>query len=70
VLFLGDSFMEGYDEKNTLPYHVAKIFQGGAQHLLKTAQCRLHLLSPSIFIPQAKKLLPIVRPDYVVIRHR
>src|SRR4029453_7006611 len=24
VLFLGDSFMEGYDDKNTLPYQVAK----------------------------------------------
>ena len=23
VLFLGDSFMEGYDDSNTLPYHVA-----------------------------------------------
>ena len=33
VLFLGDSFMEGFDDKNTLPYHVAKYFKterGGA----------------------------------------
>src|SRR6266480_1777073 len=27
VLFLGDSFMEGYDDKNTLPYQVAKYFR-------------------------------------------
>src|SRR6476619_1603062 len=27
VLFLGDSFMEGYDDQNTLPYHVAKYFK-------------------------------------------
>src|SRR5690348_15951125 len=27
VLFLGDSFMEGYDDRNTLPYHVARYFK-------------------------------------------
>ena len=27
VLFLGNSFMEGYDDANTLPYHVAKYFR-------------------------------------------
>src|SRR5215469_3628008 len=27
VLFLGDSFMQGYDDKDTLPYHVAKYFK-------------------------------------------
>jgi hypothetical protein len=27
VLFLGDSFMEGYDDKNTLPYHVEEYFK-------------------------------------------
>ena len=67
VLFMGDSFMEGYDDKNTLPYHVAKYFREERSICLKTHNAGYTSYSPSIFIPQAKKLLPIVRPDYVVI---
>src|SRR4029079_2623108 len=36
VLFLGDSFMEGYDEKNTLPYHVANYLKREKGICLKT----------------------------------
>jgi lysophospholipase L1-like esterase len=67
VLFMGDSFMEGYDDKNTLPYHVAQYFKTERSICLKTHNAGYTSYSPSIFIPQAKKLLPIVRPDYVVI---
>ena len=67
MLFFGDSFMEGYDDKNTLPYHVAKYFKDERGICLKTHNAGYTSYSPSIFIPQAKKLLPIVQPDYVVI---
>ncbi len=67
VLFLGDSFMEGYDDKNTLPYHVAKYFKTERGICLKTYNAGFTSYSPAIFIPQAKKLLPIVRPDYIVV---
>src|SRR3954447_8823583 len=67
VLFFGDSFMEGYDERNTLPYHVAKYFKDERGICLKTHNAGYTSYAPSIFIPQARKLLPIVRPDYVVI---
>src|SRR4051812_9363046 len=67
VLFLGDSFMEGYDDKNTLPYHVAKYFKAERGQCLKTYNAGYTSYSPSIFVPQAKKLLPIVRPDYIVV---
>jgi hypothetical protein len=67
VLFLGDSFMEGYDEKNTLPYHVAKHFKTERGVCLKTYNAGFTSYSPAIFVPQAKKLLPIVRPDYIVV---
>ena len=63
VLFLGDSFMEGYDDKNTLPYHVAKQFKTERGVCLKTYNAGFTSYSPAIFVPQAKKLLPIVRPD-------
>ena len=67
VLFLGDSFMEGYDDKNTLPYHVAKYFKAERGTCLKTYNAGYTSYSPAIFVPQAKKLLPVLRPDYIVV---
>lgn len=67
VLFLGDSFMEGYDDKNTLPYHVAKYFKTERGTCLKTYNAGYTSYSPAIFVPQAKKLLPLLRPDYIVV---
>ena len=67
VLFLGDSFMEGFDDSNTLPYHVAKYFKTERGVCLKTYNAGYTSYSPAIFVPQAKKLLPIVRPDYIVV---
>jgi hypothetical protein len=67
VLFLGDSFMEGYDDENTLPYHVAKYFRTERGICLKTHNAGYTSYSPAIFVPQARKLLPIVRPDYIVV---
>ncbi|QWG13846.1 hypothetical protein KMZ29_03805 [Bradyrhizobium sediminis] len=67
VLFLGDSFMEGFDDKNTLPYQVAKYFKTERGVCLKTYNAGYTSYSPAIFVPQAKKLLPIVRPDYIVV---
>jgi lysophospholipase L1-like esterase len=67
VLFLGDSFMEGYDDENTLPYRVAKYFKTERQVCLKTYNAGYTSYSPAIFVPQAKKLLPVVHPDYIVV---
>lgn len=67
ILFLGDSFMEGYDDKNTLPYQVAKYFKTERGVCLKTYNAGYTSYSPAIFVPQAKKLLPILRPDYIVV---
>jgi hypothetical protein len=55
VLFLGDSFMEGYDDENTLPYHVARYFKTERQVWLKTYNAGYTSYSPAIFVPQAKK---------------
>jgi hypothetical protein len=67
VLFLGDSFMEGYDDKNTLPYHVASYFKTKRGVCLKTYNAGFTSYSPAIFVPQARTLLPVVRPDYIVV---
>jgi len=66
VLFLGGSFMEGYDDKNTLLYHVEEYFKR-REVCLKAYNAGYTSYSPAIFVPQAKKPLPIVRPDYVVV---
>jgi hypothetical protein len=66
VLFLGDSFIEGYDDKNTLPYHVEEHFKR-REVCLRTYNAGFTSYSPAIFVPQATKLLPIVRPDYIVV---
>jgi hypothetical protein len=34
--------------------------------VLKNLQCRIHLVF-TVHLPQARKLLPIVRPDYIVV---
>jgi hypothetical protein len=67
VLFLGDSFMEGYDDDNTLPHHVANYFKMEREVCLKTLNAGYTSYSPAIFVPQARQLLPIVRPDYIVV---
>ena len=67
ILFLGDSFMAGFDDQNTLPYHVAKYFKTELSICVKTYNAGVSSYSPAIFVPQARKLLPILRPDYVVV---
>jgi lysophospholipase L1-like esterase len=67
VLFLGDSFIEGYDDEDTLPYHITKYFKNELNTCIKTYNAGSASYSPAIFLPQARKLLPILRPDYVVV---
>jgi len=47
--------------------HVAEHLKTERGVCLKTYNCRFTSYSPAIFVPQAKKLLPIVRPDYIVV---
>jgi lysophospholipase L1-like esterase len=61
VLFLGDSFVEGYDDEHTLPSEV------GALVPLAMLNAGHSSYSPSILIVQARKLLPLLRPDFVVL---
>lgn len=66
ILFTGDSFIQGYDDNNTVPQHVLKLFHKKNAHIdVLNAACASY--SPAIFIPQAKKLLPIYKPDLIVV---
>src|SRR5262245_65843455 len=67
VLFLGDSFMEGYDDQNTLPYHVAKYFKNELNTCIKTFNAGVGSYSPAIFAAQPRKLPTLLHPDDTVV---
>jgi len=69
ILYLGDSFMDGYEDGQTIPEWVRVYFQQTPLSSIRIAHwnagCSSY--SPSIFIPQAKKLIPKLKPDFVVV---
>jgi lysophospholipase L1-like esterase len=67
LLFLGDSFMEGYDDAHTLPNRVAENLLRDHRICSMAYNAGQTSYSPAIFIPLARKLVPAIRPDYVVI---
>jgi lysophospholipase L1-like esterase len=69
ILFLGDSFVEGYGDSTTLVQHVWERLQ---ETPLKSVPIELlnaghSSYSPAIFIPQVKQLVPKLKPDLLVI---
>jgi lysophospholipase L1-like esterase len=66
ILFMGDSFIEGYDDKNTIPWHVLEYFKGMDAEL-NVYNAGYSSYSTAIFIPQAKYLVPKISPDFVVV---
>jgi lysophospholipase L1-like esterase len=68
ALFMGDSFMQGYDDSNTIPQHIWSNIRAKKDDLsIKVYNAACASYSPAIFIPQAKILIPKVRPDFVVV---
>lgn len=66
ILFMGDSFMQGLGGKEEIPWQVWSHYQASGISMIPfNAGC--YSYSPSIFIVQAKKLLPLVKPDAVVM---
>src|SRR2546425_667086 len=66
LLFMGDSFMEGLGRSETVPYHVRHFFgQLGKDVCVFNAGVSSY--SPSIFVVLAKKLIPLLKPDAVII---
>lgn len=69
ILFMGDSFMEGFGDKHTIPQYIWEYFQttplaGAPINLLNVACCTY---SPVIYIAQAKQVIPLLKPDIVVV---
>lgn len=68
ILFLGDSFIEGYDDADTVPQRAYEwiVAHGPLPWPVIVLNAGYSSYSPVIFTVQAKRLLPIVRPDFVV----
>ena len=67
LLFLGDSFVMGYDDAHTVPNLVARRLRD-SRHLCSTAyNAGYTSYAPAIFVPLARRLVPALRPDYVIV---
>ncbi len=78
LLFMGDSFMQAAQKipggavvaslpSDTIPVHVRQFFRDALGKEVCVFNAGYASYSPSIFVPQAKKLIPLVKPDIVVI---
>ena len=66
ILFMGDSFMQGYDDSNTIPQHVWMFLK--EKGLLPSIYNAGFLsYSTAIYVAQSKDLIPKLSPDFVVI---
>ncbi|MGD9658387.1 MAG: hypothetical protein AB7U61_12270 [Methylocystis sp.] len=66
ILFLGDSFMEGYDEAHTIPFLITKSL-AKENICIEPFNGGLSSYSPAIFVPQIRTLYPIIQPDYIIV---
>lgn len=69
VLFLGDSFMQGYDDPNTIAQRAYEwvVAHRKSDQPLIILNAAYTSYSPLIYAAQARHLLPVVKPDYVVV---
>jgi hypothetical protein len=67
LLFMGDSFMQGLGPVDNVPYYVRRFFQESLHRDFCVFNAGASSYSPSIFVPQAKKLIPLFKPDFVII---
>jgi hypothetical protein len=69
ILCMGDSFMEGFDDANTIPQHVYDHLTAAGVSEPKPVifNAGFSSYSPAVFIPQAKALVPKLKPDFIVI---
>jgi hypothetical protein len=67
LLFMGDSFMQGLGIDHTIPVHVRDYFRDVQHRDVCVVNAGASSYSPSVYVPQAKKLIPKVKPDVVII---
>ena len=69
ILFLGDSFVEGYDDANTLVQRTWEALRELAPDAPPPTMYNAghSSYSPAILVPQARRLVPVLDPDFVVV---
>jgi hypothetical protein len=67
ILFMGDSFMQGLGRTDSVSYHVRRYFREKLGRDLCVFNAGQSSYSPSVFVPQAKRLIPLLKPDLVVV---
>jgi hypothetical protein len=67
LLFMGDSFMQGLGIDDTIPVHVRDYFRDVLHRDVCVFNAGTSSYSPSIYVPQAKKLIPRIKPELVII---
>jgi hypothetical protein len=67
LLFMGDSFMQGLGPDDTVPVHVRTFLATQAGRKVCVFNAGASSYSPSIYVPQAKKLIPKIEPDLVLV---
>ena len=67
LLFMGDSFMQGLGIADTIPVYVRGYFHDVPHREVCVINAGASSYSPSIYVPQARKLIPKVKPDVVII---
>lgn len=67
LLFTGDSFMQGLGIDDTIPVHVRSYFHDVLRREICAINAGTSSYSPSIYVVQARKLIPKVKPDVAII---
>lgn len=66
MLFMGDSFMQGYGKEAEIPWQIWSRYRDAGIPMIPF-NAGYYSYSPSIFVVQARKILPVVKPDMVVV---
>lgn len=69
ILFMGDSFIQGYDDQHTIPRQAYLQLKRSMQRDIPLSfyNAGTSSYSPLLFIVQAKLLIPWLKPDFIVI---
>lgn len=67
LLFMGDSFMQGLGIDDTIPVHVRSYFHDVLHREICAINAGTSSYSPSVYVPQARKLVPKIKPDAAII---
>lgn len=66
-LFMGGSYIQGLGIDDTVPVHARDYFRDERHRDICVFNAGVSAYSPSVWVPQARQLIPRVKPDVVII---